>query len=277
MIDRRGIQHRWAADGSKRDERGRRVFAASEARAAGRGGLAAVSEITGLARSTIGRGLKELDTPSLPRGRVRREGGGPRPLTDYLPAVFDEEMTEYLEFFRAGLPAFASTFNVAGSFDSDDVRDWYRSPVELGWSKTINLNHDFLGREALEAEKANPRRTIRTLVWNPDDVLDVHASLFRQGRPYQFMEMPRDQRGFVWADRVLIDGRDVGVATSRGYSYYFPEMLSLCVIDVADAEIGTDVTVIWGAPGEPQKEIRAKVAPAPYKQDNRRVDLHSLR
>jgi hypothetical protein len=87
MIDRGGIQQRWEADGSKRDERGRRVFAASETRAAGRGGLAAVSEITGLARSTIGRGLKDLDTPSPPRGRVRREGGGPRPLSDRDPTL----------------------------------------------------------------------------------------------------------------------------------------------------------------------------------------------
>jgi hypothetical protein len=82
MIDRAGIEHRWKADGSKRDERGRRVFAASEARAAGRGGLAAVSEITGLARSTIGRGLKDLTVPPPPAGRVRREGGGPRPLSE---------------------------------------------------------------------------------------------------------------------------------------------------------------------------------------------------
>ena len=87
MIDRRGIERRWAADGSKRDERGRRVFAASEARAAGRGGLAAVSAITGLARSTIGRGLKDLEAPALPRGRVRREGGGARRLTDGDPTL----------------------------------------------------------------------------------------------------------------------------------------------------------------------------------------------
>ena len=82
MIDRAGIEQRWEADGSKRNERGRRVFAASEARAAGRGGVAAVSQITGLARSTIGRGLKDLDAPFPADGRVRREGGGPRPLTD---------------------------------------------------------------------------------------------------------------------------------------------------------------------------------------------------
>ncbi len=86
MIDRRGIQQRWAADGAKRDERGRRVFAASEARAAGPGGVTVVSRITGLARSTIGRGLKDLDTPP-PRGRVRRAGGGGRSLTERDPTL----------------------------------------------------------------------------------------------------------------------------------------------------------------------------------------------
>ena len=82
MIDTQSIRRRWDADGSKRDERGRRLFAASEVRAAGRGGLVAVSEITGLARSTIERGLKDLDAPPLQPGQVRREGGGPRPLTE---------------------------------------------------------------------------------------------------------------------------------------------------------------------------------------------------
>jgi vanillate/3-O-methylgallate O-demethylase len=121
---------------------------------------------------------------------------------------------------------------------------------------------------------ANPRRVIRTLVWNGEDVSDVHSSLFqKEQEPYQYMEMPRDQRGFMYADRVLIGGKDVGVTTSRGYSYYFREMLSLCTIDVAHAEIGTEVEVLWGEPGKRQKTIRAKVAAAPYKKDNRRADL----
>ncbi|MFZ3034422.1 MAG: ISAzo13 family transposase [Parvibaculum sp.] len=81
MIDRQGIERRWEADGSKRDERGRRVFAASEARAAGRGGLAAVSAITGLARSTIGRGLKDLDATAAAR---------PRPLSDRDPTLLTD-------------------------------------------------------------------------------------------------------------------------------------------------------------------------------------------
>src|SRR5258708_37200987 len=81
MIDTEAIRQRWEADGSKRDERGRRLFAASEVRAAGWGGLVAVSSVTGLARSTIERGLKDLDAPPLAPGHVRREGGGPRCLS----------------------------------------------------------------------------------------------------------------------------------------------------------------------------------------------------
>jgi hypothetical protein len=43
-------------------------------------------------------------------------------------------------------------------------------------------------------------------------------------------------------------------------------MLSLCVIDVDCSEIGTDVTVICGEPGELQEEIRALVAAAPIRR-----------
>jgi opacity protein-like surface antigen len=43
--------------------------------------LRQLSEITGLARSTIGRGLKDLDAAPLPKGRERRKGGGRRHLS----------------------------------------------------------------------------------------------------------------------------------------------------------------------------------------------------
>ena len=81
MIDTQAIRKRWDTVGSKLDERGQRVFASGEVRAAGWGGLEAVHEITGLARSTIGRGLKDLDAAPLPKGRVRRKGGGRRHLS----------------------------------------------------------------------------------------------------------------------------------------------------------------------------------------------------
>jgi hypothetical protein len=87
MIDEAAIRLRWDAVGSHLDERGRRLFAAAEVRTAGRSGLAIVSKITGLARSTINRGKKDLDATALPKGRVRRTGGGRRALTETDPGL----------------------------------------------------------------------------------------------------------------------------------------------------------------------------------------------
>jgi hypothetical protein len=77
MIDPSPIRERYVGLCPHLSERERRLFAASEARAAGYGGIAAVSAATGIAASTIGRGLKELTTEDkLEAGRVRRPGGG---------------------------------------------------------------------------------------------------------------------------------------------------------------------------------------------------------
>lgn len=203
------------------------------------------------------------------------EASYPTIATDYIPAILDPELADYLEEFRASMPSFAQPAYIAGSYHGHAISEYYRSPVELGWGRTINFDHDFLGREALEEEKAAPRRVLRTLVWNADDVQDVYNSLFRPGENYDYMEMPRDQRGFMWADRVTSNGEPVGVATSRGYSYYFREMISLSTIDVAAGEIGTELVVHWGRPGHRQKDVRAVVAAAPYKTDRSRGDLQS--
>jgi hypothetical protein len=90
MIDKQGIRLRWELVGSKLDERGQRLFAAGEARAAGWGGKAAVAEITGLALSTIGHGLNALDGPPLPAGQVRQKGGGRRALAETDETLLDD-------------------------------------------------------------------------------------------------------------------------------------------------------------------------------------------
>jgi len=82
MIDKDAIRQRWELVGSRLNERDKRLFAAAEVRTAGWGGLTAVSEITGLASSTIGRGLEDLEPESdVPSERVRRIGGGRDTLT----------------------------------------------------------------------------------------------------------------------------------------------------------------------------------------------------
>jgi len=58
-------------------ERSRRIWAATEARAAGRGGITGVARATGIAYATIQRGLKELTSSvSVAPQRIRRPGGG---------------------------------------------------------------------------------------------------------------------------------------------------------------------------------------------------------
>jgi hypothetical protein len=77
MIDTSLIRERYETLSQHLDERARRVFAATEAKTAGYGGIAAVSRATGIAASTIGRGLKELAATEVhDLGRVRRRGGG---------------------------------------------------------------------------------------------------------------------------------------------------------------------------------------------------------
>jgi hypothetical protein len=78
VVDERAIGERYrllSAQGVL-DERGRRLWAAAEARSAGRGGIAAVVRATGISESTVLRGLADLDAGERPRpGRVRRHLG----------------------------------------------------------------------------------------------------------------------------------------------------------------------------------------------------------
>jgi vanillate/3-O-methylgallate O-demethylase len=200
----------------------------------------------------------------------------PTPTVDYIPALFTDREREFCSMMQTNAPFFMKILRPAGSYASADISDYYRSPIELGWSKNIKFTHDFIGREPLRKEMENPARTMVTLVWNKDDVCDVNESLYRGETPYAYMEMPRNLLGEMWTDKVLLEGQLVGASTSRCYSYHFREMLSLCTIDVALSRPGTAVEVVWGPPSGPQKFIRATVAPAPFKPDNRRLDVSTL-
>lgn len=91
MIDETAISIRYAALAPVLDERALRRFGAAEARSAGRGGVKIVSRITGLARSTIRRGLAELDDMATATvGRVRRPGGGRKKLTETDPTLLSD-------------------------------------------------------------------------------------------------------------------------------------------------------------------------------------------
>jgi hypothetical protein len=104
MVNEAAIRLRYEALEPVLDEQGRRRLAAAEAQAAGHGGVSAVARITGIARSTIGRGLADLRSAVVPeRGRIRRPGGGRKPLTVKDPSLI-EDLRELVEPVTRGDP-----------------------------------------------------------------------------------------------------------------------------------------------------------------------------
>lgn len=104
MIDTEAIRTRFAALSPHLNERARRLFTASEAQAAGRGGVAAVAAVTGVARSTIGRGLAELRcAESASSRRIRRPGGGRKPKIETEPGLL-EALTDLVQSAIRGDP-----------------------------------------------------------------------------------------------------------------------------------------------------------------------------
>jgi hypothetical protein len=81
------IRRRYLSLRNSMSERDRRLFAATEARVFGYGGIEVVAKATGIARSTIGRGLRDLDSTEVSAGSVRRKGGGRRLLTEDDPQL----------------------------------------------------------------------------------------------------------------------------------------------------------------------------------------------
>ena len=80
------IRDKYVAVVSDLDERGRRRWAAAEARSLGYGGVTAVAMATGMSDRTIRNGIRELHDPdALPAGRQRKPGGGRRSREDMQP------------------------------------------------------------------------------------------------------------------------------------------------------------------------------------------------
>jgi hypothetical protein len=103
MIDENAIRSRYAAVRAGLGERERRLLAAAEARSAGYGGVSAVARATGIARSTIDRGLKDLESRDPVRPKVRRPGAGRRALLASDPTVL-EDLRRLLEPATLGDP-----------------------------------------------------------------------------------------------------------------------------------------------------------------------------
>lgn len=191
-----------------------------------------------------------------------------------LPAVYTREE---LRAYREWLPGdgYEAVNALAGSFVSANIEDYYLMPSELGYGSFVKFDHDFVGRDALEAvAPAGSRRKV-TLAWHPEDFGKVLASpADPEGPAYQPFELPIANYGSSSYDAVIdADGRVVGVSMFTGFSANERGALSLAVVD-PELPVGAEVRVVWGEPDggtrkvtvTPHEEVavRATVSAVPY-------------
>jgi vanillate/3-O-methylgallate O-demethylase len=191
-----------------------------------------------------------------------------------LPAIYaGQELKGYRQWL--GGKSYEATAYIGGSFYSDNIGDYYLTPYDLGYGPFVKFDHEFVGREALEKLAGNQRRKKVTLVWNGEDVTRSMGSLFHSGGDIaKYIDLPLANYSTLPYDKVLKNGKTVGVSTYTGYTYNERAMISLAIVDVAHSEPGAQVTLVWGEEGggskkptverHTQAEIRATVAPAPY-------------
>lgn len=180
------------------------------------------------------------------------------------PAIYtDSDLLEYRK--SISLYSYEGMKPLQGSFFSPDIKDYYCSPYELGYGRSISFNHDFIGKTALEKAKTDAPRTKVTLVFDKDD---VHRAL-------------GEDPGFVhhyWRNRVETKDGLKGITFQTGWDDAEKTVLALTLVDKSIATPGTEVEVVWGQhPGEgtaPDADLdfprmRATVQPCPYNEVSR--------
>lgn len=180
--------------------------------------------------------------------------------------------------FREWLPAdgYEAKASLGGSFVSDNIEDYYLTPWDLGYGHLVKFDHDYIGREALEKMADQPHRKKVTLALNGEDVTRALGTMFQKKDRTKYIDFPSAVYSTLPYDRVVHDGKTVGVSTWIGYSANEGSMLTLAMVDEAVSEPGTEVTLVWGeedgGTSKPaverhvQTEFRAIVSPVPYSE-----------
>ena len=190
-----------------------------------------------------------------------------------LPAIYTgDELKAYRQWLSG--KSYEAMASLGGSFYSDNIADYYLTPYDLGYGPFVKFDHDFVGRNALEEMPADPPRKKVTLVWDDDDLAKAFRSLFHAGDIVKYIDLPLANYSTLPYDKVLKNGKTIGLSTYTGYTYNERAMISLGIVDAAHSEPGTQVTLVWGEEGRgstkptverhKQAEIRATVAAVPF-------------
>jgi vanillate/3-O-methylgallate O-demethylase len=190
-----------------------------------------------------------------------------------LPAIYTGEK---LKAYREWLPgdSYEATGSLGGSFESNNIEDYYTTPYDLGYGPFVKFDHDFIGREAIEEMSKAPQRKKVTFQWNAEDVSKVFASMLEPGgEHYKYIDLPLSNYASSNYDKVMMGGNTVGLSMFSGYSYNERSMLSLGVVN-PEINIGDVLTLVWGEPNggtdkatverHKQLEIRVRVSEVPF-------------
>ncbi len=192
-----------------------------------------------------------------------------------MPAVYSGEK---MKAYRQWLPSncYEAIASLGGSFYSDNITDYYLSPYDLGYGSIVKFDHEFIGKESLQKMAANPKRTKVTLALDSEDVTKALGTMFQKEKRAKYFDFPSAVYSTLPYDKVLRDGKMVGISTWCGYSANEGRMLTLAMIDNEHSEPGTEVTFVWGEEGggsskptverHVQTSIRAVVSPVPYSE-----------
>jgi vanillate/3-O-methylgallate O-demethylase len=184
--------------------------------------------------------------------------------------------------YREWLPgtSYEANASLGGSFVSNDIEDYYTTPHELGYAGFTKYDHDFIGKDALQAMEGKRHRKKVTFAWDNADVTKVLASMFvPPGENYKFIDIPLSNYASSSFDAVLSGGKPAGASMFSGYSFNERKMLSLGFVEEEYAKPGTKLTLLWGEENggtrkttverHKQTEISVVVGPTPYGQQAR--------
>ena len=164
VVDDAPMRERWLVVRDALDERGRRLWAAAEARSHGRGGIAAVVRATGMSEMTVRRGIAEVDRGQHPpEGRIRRAGAGRPSISERYPGL-KEALLALLEGVTRGDP---------------------ESPL-LWTSRSVAKLTAALREQGFDVHESTVRRQLKELGFNLQANRKTHEGADHPDRDLQF-------------------------------------------------------------------------------------------
>jgi syringate O-demethylase len=181
-----------------------------------------------------------------------------------------EKMKPYREWLGAN--SYEATGSLGGSFVSENIEDYYLTPYDLTYGAFVKFDHEFIGSEALQKMNGAGRKKV-TLELDSDDVIKAIGTQAAKENRAKFWDWPSAVYSTWPYDRVLKDGKTIGVSTWVGYTQNFGgKFLTLALLAPEHATPGTEVVFEWGEPNSTRPtvekhvvtQLRAVVQPVPY-------------